>query len=64
MTAAIEFDGELCDRNPHCPATRVCPTGAMVYDASVGAPTLSIDRCIGCGVCAEVCPRGAVRALQ
>ena len=45
-----------CDR-PVCVAN--CPTRAMHKDAETGLVTVNNRVCIGCGVCATVCPYGA-----
>ena len=45
-----------CDR-PVCVAN--CPTHAMRKDVSTGLVTVNNRVCIGCGVCATVCPYGA-----
>ena len=56
----IGFDEKLCDMNPCCPATKVCPSGAMSVDRSTFRPSFDPERCTGCGVCLPSCPRGAV----
>ncbi|MHB1342501.1 MAG: ATP-binding protein [Coriobacteriia bacterium] len=63
MTYAI--DAASCDRSPGCPARRVCPKGAIVpipggmYPGANGYSVIE-ELCAGCGVCARVCPGGAV----
>jgi len=57
---AIEFDKNLCDQNPYCPVTRICPTGAMYVDRTTYMPTFDPEKCSGCGVCVSSCPRNAV----
>lgn len=47
----------------HCspekaPCLQVCPKGAI--KAMGGAITIDKDDCIGCGLCEEVCPIGAI----
>jgi Fe-S-cluster-containing hydrogenase component 2 len=66
MMASVEIDIRSCDRSPACPARRVCPEGAIAPEAGGSYPgangyVVDEDKCAGCGVCAGVCPRGAVR---
>jgi Fe-S-cluster-containing dehydrogenase component len=37
-----------------------CPTAAMSRDEKTGAVLISDDRCMGCMMCAMVCPFGAI----
>jgi Fe-S-cluster-containing hydrogenase component 2 len=61
----VSIDSATCDRSPACPARRVCPKGAIVpvsggvYPGSNGYTVIE-DLCVGCGICARVCPGGAV----
>jgi Fe-S-cluster-containing hydrogenase component 2 len=42
--------------------TSVCPTGALDWPIDSGAgPTVTEERCIGCGVCVQRCPAGAIQ---
>lgn len=41
-------------------SNRVCPTDAITINASDGAPKITSDLCIVCGVCAVRCPVGAI----
>ncbi len=62
----ISIDTNACDRSPGCPARRVCPRGAITpvpggaYPGANGY-TVNDDLCTGCGICARVCPVGAVQ---
>jgi Fe-S-cluster-containing hydrogenase component 2 len=49
-----------CPQNHPCPSIRVCPTGALVQ-SGYAAPTVDQDKCIKCGKCTGVCPRGALQ---
>ncbi|MEG0027617.1 MAG: 4Fe-4S dicluster domain-containing protein [Raoultibacter sp.] len=40
--------------NPAC--VPACPQGAMQKDTKTGIVTSNWEKCIGCGLCAEVCP--------
>ncbi len=44
----------LCTKD--CLCLYVCPTGAANTEDSI----IDIDKCIGCGDCADVCPSGAI----
>ena len=44
----------LCTKD--CLCLYVCPTGATDTENSI----IDVDKCIGCGVCAEACPSGAI----
>jgi rubrerythrin/NAD-dependent dihydropyrimidine dehydrogenase PreA subunit len=44
----------LCSKD--CLCLYVCPTGAANTEDSI----IDIDKCIGCGDCADVCPSGAI----
>ncbi len=47
----------LCTKD--CLCLYVCPTGATDTENSV----IDADKCIGCGVCAEACPSGAISLI-
>lgn len=60
---AIKFDQKLCDGNPYCPVTRICPTGAMYVDRKTFRPVFDSEKCSGCGVCLSSCAKGAITDL-
>ncbi|HZD60987.1 MAG TPA: 4Fe-4S binding protein [Anaerolineae bacterium] len=69
-TRKAEIDQNRCDRSLGCPASRVCPTKAIVSETQTDhifaffgpRPTYSVDEdlCVGCGVCTSRCPMGAI----
>lgn len=47
------------NRCRHCdpaPCMQVCPTGALHRDIETGSVLVNYDKCIGCAMCAMVCP--------
>ena len=44
----------LCTKD--CLCLYVCPTGATDTENSI----IDVNKCIGCGACAEACPSGAI----
>ena len=47
------------NRCRHCdpaPCQRVCPSGAITRDEAEGLVLIDPQRCIGCAMCAVVCP--------
>ncbi len=53
-------------RCQHCedaPCLMACPTGAIYRDQASGAILLDEGRCIGCWMCALVCPFGAISSI-
>lgn len=47
----------LCTKD--CLCLYVCPTGATDTENSI----IDTDKCIGCGVCADACPSGAISMM-
>ncbi|MDK2821868.1 MAG: anaerobic carbon-monoxide dehydrogenase iron sulfur subunit [Clostridia bacterium] len=47
----------------HCKKAKcaeVCPEDAFYHDNKTGALVINENKCIGCGLCAEACPFGAI----
>ena len=65
----MHFDSSYCRYNcTRC--TDVCPTGALLpltvdekHIFIIGHARVETDNCIGCGLCAERCPREAVKLV-
>ena len=45
---------------PRDPSREICPADAMTWDRDAYGPTIDVDKCIGCGLCAVSCPYGAI----
>lgn len=45
-------------RAPSC--VEVCPVNAIKYDEDRGCYAIDQEDCIGCGLCAQVCPEHAI----
>lgn len=50
--------GEECGCNRFCTRVFSCP--GLVWDKSAGKAVIDEAICSGCGLCAEVCPQGAI----
>lgn len=57
--AGTSFPNKCRHCNP-APCQRVCPAGAISRDASGDLVVVDVSRCIGCAMCAVVCPFDAV----
>ena len=50
--------GEDCGCNRYCTRVFKCP--GLVWEQSAGKARIDDVICVGCGVCGEVCPQGAI----
>jgi carbon-monoxide dehydrogenase iron sulfur subunit len=50
----------LCKVCDDAPCIEICPTQAIVRDPSTRAIVVFEEQCIGCNLCGEVCPIGAI----
>ncbi|MCP4683561.1 MAG: indolepyruvate ferredoxin oxidoreductase, partial [Desulfobacterales bacterium] len=50
--------GDVCGCNRFCSRVFNCP--AIIYDKLVGKSIIDDALCTGCGVCASLCPQGAI----
>lgn len=48
---------------PGDPDLDVCPTDAISWKEDLSSPVVTVDKCIGCGLCAARCPYGAISLL-
>lgn len=56
----ITIDPLKCPQNHRCPATRVCPTGA-ISQSGFGLPFVDQSKCVKCLECVKFCPMGAIQ---
>jgi len=60
-----EFNGKdtpyLCKQCDEKPCVLNCPTNALSIDEFTKAVLVDEDKCIGCGICARICPYGAIK---
>ncbi len=52
--------GEACGCNRFCSRVFRCP--GLVFDEKAGVAAIDEVTCVGCGVCAQICPAGAILA--
>lgn len=50
----------MCKQCTDAPCVEVCPTGALFKDKDTGETKLQTDECIGCDMCIQECPFGAI----
>jgi len=51
---------QICHQCIEPPCSASCPVDALVRDAATGAVVLVQERCIGCRICIQACPFGAL----
>ena len=52
-------DHDACRACPDCPPLGACPHGA-IYRLPDGRASIDLSSCRGCGICAPLCPHGAI----
>lgn len=53
-----------CRQCSEPPCVSACMTGALLVDDLSGIVTHGLEKCVGCFMCAMVCPYGAIKADQ
>ncbi|MGQ9768547.1 MAG: 4Fe-4S binding protein [Anaerolineae bacterium] len=63
----VIVDYKLCQpgqcSNGVCRAALACPRKVLKQDGPYEMPDFNPAMCVGCGVCAQACPRRAVRVM-
>ena len=55
-----------CDKSPLCPVIKICTLDAITQkrrgflNLFADYPEIDPGKCMGCGVCVDACPRGAI----
>ncbi|HAJ78242.1 MAG TPA: 4Fe-4S ferredoxin [Fibrobacteres bacterium] len=57
---SIKIVERKCPQNHFCPAVGVCSEGALSQNG-FGAPVVDEAKCIDCGKCVKICPKGALK---
>lgn len=50
----------ICKQCKNAPCIKACPVDALSKNEQTNATLLNQEECIGCGICAEACPFGAI----
>lgn len=54
----------VCNQCENAFCEKVCPVGAIERHSTLKIPVVNGDKCTGCGICADYCPRGVIRVRQ
>lgn len=70
QTVHLEYGENYCLYDCH-KCSSVCPTGALTplslsqkQRRRIGLAQFSADKCVGCGLCADTCPKSAVSVIE
>ena len=66
------IDGSMCDKSPMCPPKKMCPAKAISQEKGTGifgflsrsASKVNESLCIGCKICVNYCPHGAIKMVN
>lgn len=53
-----------CPQNHKCPAILVCPKEAITQKDKSSLPVINQEKCVTCGKCLQLCPKGAFEKVQ
>ena len=51
--------GEACGCGRYCTRVFRCP--GLIWDKAAGKARVDEVICVGCGICADICPQGAIK---
>ena len=54
------FVPNVCRQCEDAPCAAACPEEAIALNERTGAWVVDVEACIGCGVCVDACPYGAI----
>ncbi|HJH28427.1 MAG TPA: 4Fe-4S dicluster domain-containing protein [Methanosarcinaceae archaeon] len=62
----LKLKRNRCDKSPLCPVIKICTLDAITQkrrgflNLFADYPEIDPGKCMGCGVCVDACPRGAI----
>ena len=64
MAAQIDMDKcTMCGGYTSTLCVEVCPDQAISKDPMTQRPVIDLQYCKGCGLCAHLCPKGAITMI-
>jgi Fe-S-cluster-containing hydrogenase component 2 len=57
--ARMTVVSKKCPQSHRCPMAMACPQGAVSQTDMFSLPVVDKDKCVLCGECVRLCPKGA-----